>query len=137
MRMKMFRLFALLCVALLAVVGCKKDDLADEKLNGTFFYVKYSGHCSAFSVTRQATMIITNKEGKEERYQIGDKEVTVGPVHVGFEARLHIINPDGGMFSGRIEVSRNSDSKFKDCVNFNSSEPEGMISYTIQRDTGL
>jgi hypothetical protein len=82
-------------------------------------------------------MIITNKEGREERYQIGDKEVTVGPVHVGFEARLHIINPDGGMFSGRIEVSRNSDSKFKDCVNFNSSEPEGMISYTIQSDTGL
>ena len=44
---------------------------------------------------------------------------------------------EGGMYSGRIEVSRNSDSKFKDCVSFSSSEPEGMISYTIQSDTGL
>lgn len=135
--MKKFRLFALLCVALLAVVGCKKDDSENEALNGNYFYVKYTGHCSAFSLTRQATMIITNKEGKEERYQIGDKEVKIGPVHVGFEARLHILNPDGGMISGRIEVSRNSDSKFKEYVNFSSSESEGMISYTIRRDTGF
>lgn len=135
--MKKFRLFALLCVALLAVVGCEKDNSENEALNGNYFYVKYTGHYHGFNITKQATMVINNKEGKEERFQIGDKEVKIGPVHVGFEARLHIINSDGGMISGRIEVSRNSDSKFKEFVNFSSSEPEGLISYTIQRDTGL
>lgn len=137
--MKKFRLFALLCFALLAFVGCKKDDPATEKGNETFFYVKYSvNYVKPYDSNELVTMVIVNAEGKKETFNVEDKEIKIGPVYAGFEAKLSVSNPAGGYIRGSIEIARNSDwANFWDYGNFSSNKYEESISYKILPTTGL
>lgn len=138
--MKRLRLFAFLCIALLAIVGCKKDDPATEKEEQEtkpYFYVKYHGdHWATVKFDKLSTMIITDADGKEKSYQIGSRDVVIGPVYEGFTAKMTITAPYDGGNGGSISIARNSDFYFITYDEFSNAKDEETLTYTIKSTTG-
>lgn len=128
----------LLCI--LTITGCKKELIVPQNNDSKpYFYVRYYGnHWATVKFDKFSTMTITDKNGEEVSYEIGSREVIVGPVYAGFTAKMTISAPYDGGNNGSISISRNSDHIFGSTyASFANSKQEETLTYTISDMTGL
>lgn len=135
-------LLSLFC-ALTMIVACTKDDPSQSvggtssKDNSPYFFVKYHGdywHTTNFNAT--VKMKIKNAAGEYETYDIGSRDIIIGPVSVGFIAEMIIDAPSDGGIDGYLSIARNSDFIFIPYGEFANSKKQERITYTITDLTG-
>jgi len=118
-------------------VGCKGDPSL-EGPKETSFYVRYHGyHRTEDDSGKTCTMTITDENGKDVSYAIGSQEVVIGPVLVGFTAKMTISAPSDGENNGSICVARISDKPaVYEYASFTNSKETATLTFTIQESTG-
>lgn len=127
----MNRALLFLFCALIMIVACTKDDPSQSvedtssKEKAPYFYVKYHGdywHTTNFDAT--VKMKIKNAVGKYDTYDIGSRDVIIGPVSVGFIAEMVIDAPSDGGINGYLSIARNSDFYYRPYGEFANSKKQ-------------
>ena len=135
MNMKSITFCPFLVILVCFFASCKDSSTGEP--HNPYFYVQYNADLWAtVDFNKSCIMTIADENGKEVKYTIGSRDVIIGPVYVGYTAKMTVSSPYDGGNNGRISIARNSDKLFTTYASFANSQNAETLKYTIRETTG-